>query len=230
MNYASVADDKLPTIARERFERVYNVIRNRICLLEYEPGARLGEEELAREFGVSRTPIRRVLSRLESEGLLESRHGVGTFVTTVDFDSLMQVYQLRMELAVLIGRLDPIPRSEDDLNRVRAILKKCDDMVPAPDSKAIALINVEFFHELAAMIGNQPLKEISERLYYLTHRIWLTSVPSLNLADEIIVFRRELADILAAMEIGDLEAVGHIRRSHISMSVKRMQKISGKDP
>jgi DNA-binding GntR family transcriptional regulator len=230
MNYASVADDKLPTIARERFERVYNVIRNRICLLEYEPGARLGEEELAREFGVSRTPIRRVLSRLESEGLLESRHGVGTFVTTVDFDSLMQVYELRMELAVLIGRLDPIPRSEEDLNRVRAILKKCDDMVPAPDSRAIAVINVEFFHELAAMIGNQPLKEISERLYYLTHRIWLTSVPSLNLADEIIVFRRELADILAAMEIGDLESVGHIRRSHISMSVKRLQKISGKDP
>jgi DNA-binding GntR family transcriptional regulator len=229
MNYASVADDKLPTIARERFERVYNVIRNRICLLEYEPGARLGEEELAREFGVSRTPIRRVLSRLESEGLLESRHGVGTFVTTVDFDSLMQVYELRMELAVLIGRLDPIPRSEEDLNRVRAILKKCDDMMPAPDSRAIAVINVEFFHELAAMIGNQPLKEISERLYYLTHRIWLTSVPSLNLADEIIVFRRELADILAAMEIGDLESVGHIRRSHISMSVKRLQKISGKD-
>jgi DNA-binding GntR family transcriptional regulator len=55
-------------------------------------------------------------------------------------------------------------------------------------------------------------------------------VPSLNLGDEIVVFRREIADILAAMEIGDLEAVGHIRRSHISMSVKRMQKISGKDP
>jgi DNA-binding GntR family transcriptional regulator len=230
MNYANVADDKLPTIARERFERVYNVIRNRICLLEYEPGARLGEEELAREFGVSRTPIRRVLSRLEAEGLLESRHGVGTFVTTVDFDSFMQVYQLRMELAVLIGRLDPIPRSEDDLNRVRAILKRCDDLLKAPDSKAIALINMEFFQELAAMIGNQPLKEISERLYYLTHRIWLTSMPSLNLGDEIVVFRRELADILAAMEIGDLESVGHIRRSHISMSVKRLQKMSGKDP
>jgi DNA-binding GntR family transcriptional regulator len=228
MSYVSVADDKLPSISRGRFERVYNIIRNRICLLEYEPGARLGEEELAREFGVSRTPIRRVLSRLESEGLLESRHGVGTFVTTVDFDSLMQVYQLRMELAVLIGRLDPIPRSEEDLNRVRAILKKCDDMVQAPDSKAIALINMEFFQELADMIGNQQLKEISERLYYLTHRIWLTSVPSLNLGDEVVVFRREIADVLAAMEIGDLEAVGHIRRSHISMSVKRMRMISSK--
>ena len=55
-------------------------------------------------------------------------------------------------------------------------------------------------------------------------------MPSLNLGDEIVVFRRELADILAAMEIGDLESVGHIRRSHISMSVKRLQKMSGKVP
>src|SRR5215212_2740 len=109
MSVAAV-DDKPLTGARERFERIYGTIRDRICLLEYEPGMRLGEEELAREFGVSRTPIRRVLSRLETEGLLESRHGVGTFVTTIDFGNLMQVYQFRMELAELIGKLDPIPR------------------------------------------------------------------------------------------------------------------------
>jgi DNA-binding GntR family transcriptional regulator len=212
------------SMSRERFERIYKTIRDRICLLEYQPGERLGEEELAREFEVSRTPIRRVLSRLESEGLLESRHGVGTFVTDVDIDALSQVFQLRMELAVLIGRLDPIPRSEADLDRVREILARCDAHTKAPDAKAVARINMDFFQELSAMIGNAPLREISERLYYLTTRIWLKSVPHLNFKDEIIVFRREVADILAAMEVGDLEAVGHIRRSHISMSVKRMKR------
>jgi DNA-binding GntR family transcriptional regulator len=211
------------SMSRERFERIYKTIRDRICLLEYQPGERLGEEDLAREFEVSRTPIRRVLSRLESEGLLESRHGVGTFVTDVDIDALSQVFQLRMELAVLIGRLDPIPRSEADLDRVREILARCDEHT-APDAKAVARINMDFFQELSAMIGNAPLREISERLYYLTTRIWLKSVPHLNFKDEIIVFRREVADILAAMEVGDLEAVGHIRRSHISMSVKRMKR------
>jgi DNA-binding transcriptional regulator YhcF (GntR family) len=99
MSVAAV-DDKPLTGARERFERIYGTIRDRICLLEYEPGTRLAEEDLAREFGVSRTPIRRVLSRLESEGLVESRHGVGTFVTDVDIDNLAQVFQLRMELAL----------------------------------------------------------------------------------------------------------------------------------
>ncbi len=212
------------SMSRERFERIYKTIRDRICLLEYQPGERLGEEELAREFNVSRTPIRRVLSRLEGEGLLESRHGVGTFVTDVDIDSLAQVFQLRMELAELLGKLDPIPRSEDDLARVRALLVRCDKLLKKPDPKAYARLNMDFFQELGAMVGNAPLREISERLYYLTTRIWLKSVPHLNLPDEIEVFRREMADILQAMEIGDLEAVGHIRRSHISMSVKRMKR------
>jgi DNA-binding GntR family transcriptional regulator len=212
------------SMSRERFERIYKTIRDRICLLEYQPGERLGEEELAREFHVSRTPIRRVLSRLEGEGLLESRHGVGTFVTDVDIDSLAQVFQLRMELAELLGKLDPIPRSEDDLARVRALLVRCDKLLKKPDPKAYARLNMDFFQELGAMVGNAPLREISERLYYLTTRIWLKSVPHLNLPDEIEVFRREMADILQAMEVGDLEAVGHIRRSHISMSVKRMKR------
>jgi DNA-binding GntR family transcriptional regulator len=228
MSVAAINDDKPLTVARERFERIYGTIRDRICLLEYEPGARLAEEDLARDFGVSRTPIRRVLSRLESEGLLESRHGVGTFVTDVDLDSLAQVFQLRMELAELIGKLDPLPRSPDDLERVRAIVLRCDELLEAPQPKAYARINMDFFQELAAMTGNQPLREISERLYYLTTRIWLKSVPHLNLRDEIIVFRREVADILAAMEVGDLEAVGFIRRSHISMSVKRMQSFKSR--
>ena len=212
------------SMSRERFERIYKTIRDRICLLEYQPGERLGEEELAREFHVSRTPIRRVLSKLESEGLLESRHGVGTFVTDVDIDSLAQVFQLRMELAELLGKLDPIPRSESDLARVRALVMRCDKLLKKPDPKAYARLNMDFFQELGAMVGNAPLREISERLYYLTTRIWLKSVPHLNLPDEITVFRREMADILQAMEVGDLEAVGHIRRSHISMSVKRMKR------
>lgn len=223
MNLATDTLERPAASARERFERTYKTIRDRICLLDYQPGERLGEEELAREFGVSRTPIRRVLSRLESEGLLESRHGVGTFVTTVDLESLAQVYRLRMELAELIGKLDPLPRSPADLARVRAIVSRCDQLVEAPEARTYARLNMDFFEELTAMIGNQPLREISERLYYLTNRIWLTSVPHLNLRDEIVVFRREVADILAAMEVGDLEAVGFIRRSHISMSVRRMQ-------
>src|SRR5690606_4509453 len=99
--------------ARERFDRIYKALRMRICLLDYPPGERLREEDLAEEFGVSRTPIRRVLVKLEAEGLLRSIHGVGTIVTDIDVDELEQVYQLRVELAEMIGKLSPVPPSEE---------------------------------------------------------------------------------------------------------------------
>ncbi|MGF1631621.1 MAG: GntR family transcriptional regulator [Kiloniellaceae bacterium] len=213
------------TPAQARFERIYHALRDRISLLQYPPGSRLSEEEIAQEFEVSRTPVRRVLARLESEGLVESRHGVGTIVTSVDIGQLEQVFQLRMELAVLIGRLSPRPRSEADLARIEALLRRSEAFAGKTplDADAFALLNADFFYELSAMTGNAPLKAISERLYFQTFRIWLQSVPRLNLKDEVVIFQREMADILEAMRIGDLEAVGHIRRSHISMSFMRIK-------
>jgi DNA-binding GntR family transcriptional regulator len=212
------------TLARGRFERIYRTLRDRICLLEYPPGTRLSEEELANEFEISRTPVRRVLARLESEGLIEARHGVGTIVTDIEIEELAQVYHLRLELAELVGRLAPIPRTTADLDRLRALIARYDAVSHELDHKAFARLNMEFFAEISAMTGNQPLREISERLYFQTSRIVLKLLPRLNLAEEFSAFRREMEDILGAMEIGDLESVGYIRRSHIAMSFKRMMR------
>ena len=212
------------TKTRQRFNLIYTTIRDRICLLDYEPGSRLSEKELALEFKSSRTPVRRVFSQLEAEGLVETRHGVGTFVTDIDFKGLEQVYQLRMELAELMGRLDPIPPTEADLERIRDILTQWDEVGTEPNFKRFARLNMRFFQEWSNMIGNIPLRAITEHLYYLSARIWLASLPHLNLADEIATCRRELIDTLDALEIGDLESAGHIRRIYISMSFARLKR------
>ena len=208
---------------RQRHETMYTVLRERISLLDYLPGQRLSEEVLAEEFGVSRTPIRRVLSRLESEGLLRSVQGVGTIVTDVDIETLAQTYQLRMELAELIGRLNPAPQTHETTDRMRAILVGLDALIDSPNPRMFAQLNIAFFHALTGLTENEPLREISERLYYRTSRIWIKSIERMNLPEEVAIFRREVADILAAVEIGDLSAVGHIRRSHISMSFHRLR-------
>lgn len=213
-----------PSPSRERFERLYRAIRDRICLFEYPPGGRLSEEELAREFSTSRTPVRRVLARLEADGLIEARHGVGHFATSLRLDEVTQLYQLRMELAVLMGRLAPIPRKPADLERIRALIARCDALSKEPEYKAFSRLNMDFFSEISAMTGNAPLREISERLYFLTSRIWLEMMPRLDLAKEFAYFRREMEEVLSAAEIGDLETVGHIRRTHISMSFARMMR------
>ena len=218
-----------PLSARERFERIYLILRDRICLLDYPPGSHLSEEELAQEFQISRTPVRRVLARLESEGLVQSVHGVGTLVTNVDIEELQQVYDLRLELALLIGKLSPIPRTPADLDRIRALIRRCDDDMRNPDQRAFLRLNMDFFYELTAMTGNQPLREISERLYFQVARVVLKFMPQLGLVEEFVAFRREMMEILAAAEIGDWDSIGHIRRAHISMSFRRMMRHSGKD-
>ena len=209
---------------RRKFEAMYQVLRTRICLLDYVPGQRLSEEKLAEEFGVSRTPLRRVLGRLESEGLLRSVQSVGTIVTDVDIGELGQTYQLRMELAELIGRLSPVTVTPDLIKRFQALLRQCDELAAQPDSRRFAQINMDFLHVLLDLTENEPLRQISELLYYKTTRIWIKSIAHMDLAEEIQIFRRELADVLAAVEIGDLEAVGYIRRSHISMSFMRLRR------
>lgn len=214
--------------SRQRFERIYNVLRTRICLLDYPPGERLREEDLADEFGVSRTPIRPVLITLEAEGLLRSVHGVGTIVTDIDVDELEQVYQLRVELAELIGKLSPIAPDAAKIAEFRAMLARCEALTGKPDAREFARINMDFFHLLNSLTGNEPLREISERLYYQTTRIWLKTASRLSqykelLMNEIQIFQREVADIVDAVEVGDLQVVGYIRRAHISMSFQRLR-------
>lgn len=209
---------------RQTYDRIYQTLRSRICLLDYAPGQRLSEEKLAEEFGVSRTPLRRVLGRLESEGLLKSVQSVGTIVTDADIEELSQAYRLRMELAEMIGRLSPAPATPEMIERLRQVLRACDQLADAPDPRRFAQINMDFLQVLLDLTDNEPFREISERLYFRTTRIWIKSISMSNFAEEIEIFRREVADVLAAVEIGDLEAVGHIRRSHISMSFTRLRR------
>ncbi len=223
----SAAAAKGPTgkgAARRRFTQLYETLRDRICMLDYPPGMRLSEETLAGEFGVSRTPLRRVLGWLESEGLVESVQGVGTMVTDIDIDELTQVYQLRMELDELIGKLAPVTPQPDQIALFRSLFKRSLTLASAPEARAFAELNIDFFHAVNGLTENEPLREISERLFYKTSRIWLKSLPSMDFGMEVEIFAREIADVLEAVELGDLAAAGHIRRSHISMSFTRLKQ------
>lgn len=219
-------NDDITPGARGRFERMHAELRNRICLLDYAPGTRLSEEALAAEFGVSRTPLRRVLARLEGEGLVQSVHGVGTFVTDVEIDELGQTYRLRLELAELTGKLDPVPPGPELMAEFEALLDRARTLSREADPKPYAQLIMDFFLAAQKLTANEPLREINERLYVRTTRIWLKSIfaARIDLAEEMAVFTREVEDVLAALRIGDLHAASLIQRAHISMSFERMRR------
>lgn len=206
---------------------IYKTIRERVCLLQYPPGEMLSENALAAEFAISRTPMRRILRLLEFEGLVLSRQGVGTLVTTVDLKSLKEVYMLRIKLAELIGELSPTPSAEGDLAVLDRLLERLQTMSEKRDYEALGRINMEFNDALVRFISNLALRDISDRLYYQTARVWPQILPDMDWTEEVDYMATEIRQIAEALRQGDMRRVGQTRRDHISMSLSRIQRYLG---
>ncbi len=214
---------------RDRHAVMHEELRKRICLLDYPPGMRLSETDLAEEFGISRTPLRRVLARLEDEGLVQSIHGVGTLVTDADITELEQVYRLRLELTELTGRLDPVVPDAAFRARLDGLVQRGARIVAAGTPQGFTQFDMDVFETLLELTANEPLRQALARLYYQTKRIWLRAAieAQLDLHREFRIFQDELEAIQVALASDDLEAVAHIQRAHISMSFNRLKQRGG---
>lgn len=209
-------------MAKKSQEEIYEQLRERICLLQYSPGAVLSENALAAEFGVSRTPVRSALRRLEFEGLVTSMPGVGTIVASVDLKFLKEVYALRMKLAELVSDLARSRVPDGMLSHLRQLLQDCREMGDGYDPEAIARLYNDFHDEMLNVIGNEPLREIYNQLFYQTARIWLQILPDLDWQSEVEVTCQEIADVIEALEQEDMQAVARVRRDYMSLFLSRM--------
>ncbi|PYC47531.1 GntR family transcriptional regulator [Litorivita pollutaquae] len=212
--------------AKERFEQLSDCLLRRICLLDYPPGTRLSEADLAAEFGTSRTPIRRALARLEDAGLLQSQHGVGTLVTDVSLTEMARTYELRCELAGLVGRLSPVTITTAHQKQITEFSQRAAALLASPDARRFAALNMDFFIFGTELTENQALRDMSLRLYYHTARIWLQSIPQLDLARETAIFSGEITQIGEAIAASDPLAAAMIRQAHISLCVVRLKKFA----
>lgn len=210
---------------RSNAAMIYDAMRQRIATRHYMPGAWLKEQDIAAEFGVSRTPVRQALQQLETEGLIEVRNGVGVRVTEVDDDALDQIYFLRLELVSLMGRASPRPLSGEDmaqLRRVRDRLREVLDSRGAPDIGEFST-HCEVFHSVVNnVIGSPMLRQFIDMLYHQADRYWYGWMANTDPRREVSFLFHEIEETLRALEVYDFEAVGFIRRNHISMMLARM--------
>lgn len=86
------------------YQDIYNELKRDIILLKIKPGETISEIELTKKYKISRTPIRDIIKRLESEGFLEVRPQKGTFVTSIDISMLYEIMFLREVLEIAVAR------------------------------------------------------------------------------------------------------------------------------
>ncbi len=204
---------------------IYEALRQRIATSQYAPGSRLTEVEIAAEFGVSRTPVRQALHRLGAEGLVEVKNGVGVRVTEIDDRELENMYKLRLRLVEMIGDISPRPLNAADLLAIGTIRDRVRQMLDSPDEPEMTLYTGlcdQFYNLVNNAIGNAFLRHFIDVMYHQTDRYWYGWMQTENLRRELDFLFHEVDETLRALEVNDFQAVGHIRRNHISMMLARM--------
>ena len=103
-------------------EFAYEMIFRKIMSEELLPGAQLREDHLAKEFGISSTPVREAFRRLEHEGWLESIPYRGSFLRKFSETEMQEMCTLREILEGMAAKLAAQNASHDDLKKIRSIL------------------------------------------------------------------------------------------------------------
>lgn len=208
-------------VGRVDLNDIHEIIRNRICLLDYPPGTVLREAELAAEFGLSRTPVREVLQRLAFAGLVEVRDGVGTIVTSFDYLHVKDIYEMRLKAAELIGVLSPRDCRDHHIHAAERLLARARILRKAFDLREYGLINHELHFLVGALIGNEALRHIWDRFYFQIARLWYGLAR--QMPDEVTSsLIRQIEEITRAMRENDVAAIGYIERNYIAFGMRRV--------
>lgn len=111
------------------FVSIYKDLKLKIQEFEYKPGDRLSEPSLAKQYNISRTPIKRALGLLESEGIVYVTPSVGTFISKINTEHLSEYFTMRIILE--LGILDEYKQNhtEEDTKKLLANLQEQQDLV-----------------------------------------------------------------------------------------------------
>lgn len=141
----TLANDSSPNTRRANSRsRVVEETRKRITRGDFAAGENISEIALAEEFGVSRTPVREALKQLQTEGLVEIRPRVGTFVTTPSRREIVELFEMKELLEGAAARLLATRGQVPELERLQANVRESDQVA---DQQRYAEL-VEEFHDL----------------------------------------------------------------------------------
>lgn len=201
-------------------DEVYSAIFARIMSLDIAPGTRISVDAVARQLGVSQTPIREALTRLEAEGLVVKTHLVGySAAPQMTAAELAELYQLRLLLEPFVARQCALTMPETMLTHLGSL---CAEMVALSQHDGLdayaqfAQIDMAFHDQLAASAGNRLIVEALARLH--THVHLFRQVFDARTTRAAVT---EHEAILSAIASRDGDAAEAAMRLHIKQSQAR---------
>ncbi|MGA1181184.1 MAG: GntR family transcriptional regulator [Marivivens sp.] len=205
--------------ARSPQKDAYALILEAIDSHIYKPGDRLVESELAERFGVSRTPIREALQRLETQSLL-TRDGRSLIVASLDHTQMAELYVVRGELEGLAARLASRHATPEEIRVLRDMVEADRKLIGNPD--ALSRANRRFHKQIHLASHNRFLVQQLD----LVHRsMALLATTSLAAEGRGAGALDEHQAIVTAIEAGDGDGADKAVREHISKAFMTRLKL-----
>lgn len=194
---------------------VFENLRTAILEGNLKAGQRLMEVQLAEQLGVSRTPIREAIRKLELEGLVVMLPRKGAYVANMSFKDLIDVLEIRATLEGLAASLAAERRNDEDVIKLEKVAKEFEEGVRNADIEVVLKKDVEFHENIFLMANNKKLYHLITSLWEQVHRFRVMYVSnneaSLSLVDE---HKR----ILDAIKNGDCELAKKYATEHIELA------------
>ena len=145
-------------------EVVFNTLRQAIITGEFAPGERLMEISLANRLGVSRTPVREAIRKLELEGFVVMIPRRGTYVADISIKDINEVYEIRTSLDVLAAGLAAERINDDELETLQRLLVEIGQHIEENNMDKIVEVDIAFHDVLYQASRNERLRNIINNL------------------------------------------------------------------
>jgi DNA-binding GntR family transcriptional regulator len=204
----------------------YRKIRRLILDTKWAPGFQATEQEVATSLGMSRTPVREALMRLQQEGLVSviPRHGMR--VLPVSTSDMKEIYEILTSLESTAAELAAGRKLTDDqLRGLEQATADMDKALAVDDLDGWAQADARFHEQLLELGGNQMLKSVVLNFIDRAHRVRMLT---LKMRPKPVNSTRDHAELVEAIRAGDVAKAGRIHREHRQRAGRELLELLGR--
>ena len=212
---------------RQVAPQLYESLRAMIVSLELAPGTTLVRSDIAARFGVSQTPVRDALQKLQHEGLVDIFPQAATQVSKIDLASAAQAHFLRRSIETELVRQLAAKPDPGVVARLRGWVSQQVKLAAAQDLESFSRADQSFHYEMYSACGQQALHELVRSLSGHIDRLRRLHVPTRGKVQRIVADHKAIVEAIAA---GTPARAQERLREHLSGTLAQAETIRAAHP
>lgn len=202
-------------------DQLYEILKKRIVHLEYTPGQVLNEADIASEFGLSRTPVRKAFEQLKNTNLLNIIPRYGAQVAPIDFKYIKSLFEVDRELEGFAARLAAERITDEEIRELESIIERIKNYDIEKDYKQMIMEDERFHETIFQSCENPCLVEILYNLHMHTERLWFYVQKDIT---DINLFLDTMPKIAQALKEKDADKAEQEAKRHVDVFVEKIRQ------